>query len=303
MACEIAESVVTEFRGYSSVNSGETSAIGLTGYQAILEKLNLYDKNVRGAGTLTAVASLALGWLEPRPHEAVIMAANAIGTDTDTIASMAGAILGVTVPYAPEGPLLDEELINGVADRLVDVAEGVHQPSYQYPDLLTWTPPRTQADALQRGEHGLEVQGLGSVDKEVTAPIPASTGGDVAWQWLRLTSGQTVLIKRRRVLPPSRSPASQTSSHDDRRAPETEMTAVHETPVRRYARPASDNGRPTALELDVILEWVSKRQYRDEAIGYAVRRVLQEGSRDQLIALASALFERYRSIDQAGLFD
>jgi ADP-ribosylglycohydrolase len=304
-ACDVATQVVQDAGLKPDTASGNANAYTSVAYSTLLERLNLFDERRRGAGTLTAVAGLALGWIEPHPDRAVIIAANAIGSDTDTIATMAGAILGTTASQRPEGPLLDMELIQQTADRMVDVAEGIAAPAYPYPDLLTWSPPRTQADALGEGLRSLVVRGLGEVGKVITEPIPAPNG-DAAWQWLQLVSGQTLLIKRRHAVPrlADDSTAGETIVHDQRRGPDPVMSRMQEAPLHRSKPRTAGNGhQPSTLELDIILDWVEKRQYRDADVGYAVRRVMDEGSGEQLIALVTALRERRRYAGQSTLFD
>ncbi len=90
----------------------------------------------RGSGMLTALAAVALAWCEPRPAEAMRIAANALGTDTDTIATMAGALLGLTADLGPPVEVLDADLFRSEARRLAQIAAGENPPSHAYPDLL-----------------------------------------------------------------------------------------------------------------------------------------------------------------------
>ena len=103
---------------------------------------------------LTAVAAVGLVWCEPRPAEAMRIAANALGTDTDTIATMAGAILGATAEADPPIDVLDAAVFRSEARRLVRIASGEDPPSHEYPDLLHWSAPKTRADALARSKDG-----------------------------------------------------------------------------------------------------------------------------------------------------
>jgi predicted enzyme related to lactoylglutathione lyase len=60
-----------------------------------LEKLQCFNKQISGAGTVAAIASVYLSSrYAADPINGVIKAAFAIGSDTDTIASMAGGLLG-----------------------------------------------------------------------------------------------------------------------------------------------------------------------------------------------------------------
>ena len=124
---------------------------GADRYEAIVDRLRLRDPNRRGNGVLTAVAAVGLTWCEPEPERALRIAANVVGTDTDTIATMAGAILGVNAASDPPVEVLDADLFRSEANRLSEIAEGGNPPSHRYPDLLHWSPPKTQADALAKG--------------------------------------------------------------------------------------------------------------------------------------------------------
>ena len=58
----------------------------------------------RGSGTKTAILAAALAWMfRDNPHEAIVVGANLLGSDTDTIATMAGAILGAITDEDPAG--------------------------------------------------------------------------------------------------------------------------------------------------------------------------------------------------------
>ena len=129
--------------------------------------------------------------------EAMRIAANELGTDTDTIATMAGAILGAATEADPPVEVLDADLFRAEAARLAEIAGGGQPPNHSYPDLLNWSAPTIRTDALICSkDKRLKVRGLGSVAKPLSEPIPAPRG-DFRWQWIRLDFGQTMLIKRR----------------------------------------------------------------------------------------------------------
>jgi ADP-ribosylglycohydrolase len=66
-------------------------------YESALDGLGARTQEARGTGTKTALISALLAWLfrGESPDSALITAVNALGSDTDTIATMAGAVLGV----------------------------------------------------------------------------------------------------------------------------------------------------------------------------------------------------------------
>ncbi len=64
-------------------------------YVALATQLGALDPRTRGSGLSTAVLALALAWMyADDPLRGLVVAANLLESDTDTIASMAGALLG-----------------------------------------------------------------------------------------------------------------------------------------------------------------------------------------------------------------
>jgi hypothetical protein len=78
--------------------------------------------------------------------------------------------------------------------------------------------------------------------------------------------------------------------------------ALRTSPASRRSHAARTEGRASSLELDTILRWLEEKHYKDDAIGYAVRRVINEGSAEQLISLVTALRERLRNQASPMLF-
>lgn len=170
-------------------------------YAATCRDLKLRDKAHVGSGVLTTVAALALAAAAGDAHSGCVAAANARGTDTDTIASMAGAMLGACdgADEPPEPPL-DSALLIAEANRLSALAAGERRPGHTYPDLLRWVAPSTQADALVCDERGLMVEGLGPVSTTDDA-VHWSPNRDFAWRWVSTCFDQTLLIKSRPAPP------------------------------------------------------------------------------------------------------
>jgi len=71
---------------------------------------------------------------------------------TDTIASMTGAIVGATNTDRPDWPIQDREYIEFEAARMADIGSGDTASSFVYPDLISWSPPATQVDAVGKHE-------------------------------------------------------------------------------------------------------------------------------------------------------
>lgn len=164
-------------------------------YMSTLNLLNGFDEQTRGAGLSTALASAALSYLSRGNdnRHAILLAANTPGSDTDTIATMAGAILGAARPQHMPWSIQDQEYIEAEAMRLARVALGEVTETFHYPDLISWTPPSTQIDAVGLYEDQMWLAGIG----RVTPFGERLSVADAEWQWLRLDFGQTILAKRR----------------------------------------------------------------------------------------------------------
>lgn len=271
-----------------------TNPSNLTGaerYSAMVDNLMLRKREHIGSGILTAVAAVGLIWCEAQPEEALRIAANEIGTDTDTIATMAGAILGVTAETEPPVEVLDAALFRSEADRLSKIAQDGRPQGHQYPDLLHWSAPKTRSDALTRARDGsLHVSGLGFAEAQgepLTAPK-----GDFMWQWLRLESGQTILLKRRNVLAYREIDALNRETQPDAQVQLTDGTTL-QVELKQVQETSS---RP--INLDGALKYIAEHKSDDKYIGVALRGVVTRGTTGQIAAFTSALIDLLRETDE-----
>jgi ADP-ribosylglycohydrolase len=172
-------------------------------YTAVLAELGGYSGAERGSGLKTPLYANVLAWLfrDEGPRQALLAAANALGSDTDTIGTMAGAIIGAVSSTAPSEPVQDAAYIASEARRLFAIGLGREQPGFDYPDLMKWSAPRAQTDAWVHGEGGAALMALGTL----TAAGPefsAPNGPGHIYQWCTLPFGQTVLAKRKKSASP-----------------------------------------------------------------------------------------------------
>ena len=301
------ERAIHDCRQAIRIADDASTKLGTDGYAAIVEQLKLRDPERRGSGMLTAVAAVGLTWCEPRPEQALLIAANALGTDTDTIATMAGAILGITAESEPPVEVLDASLFRSESDRLAKIAqrELPPPPSHQYPDLLHWSAPRTRSDTLIRtGDGSLYVRGLGRA-KAVGEPI-ASPKDSFMWQWIELETGQTLLIKRRRKLMsgdgetvgfPVRRSQHQVSPTSDRlgkvgsRLPSVSSRRSRDLAVQETA---SSRQSDPPLDLEAFLRYLEKHKDDDRRVGRAIRRVVNRGTQGQIAVFLSEMVDHLR---------
>ena len=193
------EEAVYQFQSEASADIEDLIGLDKGGpeatYHAALDMLGCLTPAYRGSGFKTALAALVLANLFPKtPEDALLVAAHELQSDTDTIATMAGAILGAVAESEPRWAIQDRDYIETEALRLANIASGDPVRSFSYPDLATWRPPANHSDAVGAFEGGLALRGLGRL-----APIGREYASSSAiWQWCELGFGQTVLVKRRK---------------------------------------------------------------------------------------------------------
>jgi hypothetical protein len=164
-------------------------------YAALLETLNALSPDRRGTGTNTALAAAGLAWDQrSRTAEQIVLcSANAIGSDTDTIGTMVGALVGANAPKAPSWPLQDHDYIVYQARRMAKISRNEPCDTFAYPDLIGWQPPQSLSDAVGFFKGGTALAGLGPLE----AYGKQWQQGEFAWQWFRTSFGQTILCKTR----------------------------------------------------------------------------------------------------------
>ncbi len=290
---------IQECQDTISAVSGTANREGAERYEAIVDLLQLRDPKRRGNGVLTALAAVALTWCEPEPERALRIAANAVGTDTDTIATMAGAILGVNAESAPPASVLDADLFQLEADRLSAIAEGGKPQSHRYPDLLRWSPPKTQADALASPKDGgFHLAGLGRAEA-LGEPLGSPNQGFM-WQWMKLDFGQTMLVKRRRVMPePVQPPAPQAGPRPGSASSAPHGGSAQTGPNAQPRNETTGRGSPevdgkrvvTQAELEAMIDHLRSHRDEDRVVGQVIRRVVNKCSPGQMGAFLAAAIE------------
>lgn len=166
-------------------------------YRSCVSELGCFDRKFVGSGTKTALLANLVAYLyRDRPHGGIVTAANAIGSDTDTIATMAGAIMGLVADGPPPENPLDQEYLLREAQRLADIGLGNEVVNHPYPDLSLWKPPRTNVDCVGLDGNDLYLKGFGKLEPLAT-PVGEERGKRIFWQQCRLPWGQTVIAQRR----------------------------------------------------------------------------------------------------------
>ncbi|WP_440879254.1 ADP-ribosylglycohydrolase family protein [Vibrio natriegens] len=174
------------------------------GYNDLVSALDLTNESIRGSGTLTAIAASAASTLLPKQgiNSLIVEISNCLGTDTDSIATMVGAICGSISDNSPPSPVQDQAYIELDAKRLFYISqgkvEGELNHNYQYPSPLSWKGPNSSLDYIVNSKQGLYFEPFGIVHKVSEAYSSNSTEKyNYVYQWIKSTIGQTFLAKMR----------------------------------------------------------------------------------------------------------
>jgi len=166
-------------------------------YAQLAGRIGCLRRESAGSAPKTALLATYLSFIfQDKPHDGLVEAVNLLGSDTDTIATMAGAIMGTVSSTDPPEKVADVEYLENEANRLYELSQGNKVSTYNYPDMLYWRPPVSQIDALGQHEGKWVLQGLGEAIP-TGVPIEKRNKNLIIWQWFRLNSGQTVLLSRR----------------------------------------------------------------------------------------------------------
>jgi ADP-ribosylglycohydrolase len=169
------------------------------GYVDAARDVGLFAKATMGAGTSSFIAGYWIAQaFQDDPITGVLLAANAVGTDTDTIATIAGVHLGAVRPFSLNQPLLDREYIEAETLRLVAPTHPSAAAPMQYPDLAGWQAPRAQADyvGIDPSSGREAIAGLGA-GEWISRPVGGNANPDFLWQWFAADFGQSLPVKRR----------------------------------------------------------------------------------------------------------
>lgn len=298
---EAATSVASEWvfavqRAIALLDGSPSSA-----YANIVEALGGFTDAERGSGLKSALFALAGAWLhrDSGPRACIESIANLLNSDTDTIASMAGALIGALPNQQPlDDDIQDRDYLEAEAIRLFQISQRQRpNNSFAYPDLLYWQPPKSPLDAVGTMGDDFGVYGLGRI-----APLGdafKSTQKSTVWQWFLLDFGQTVLCKRRvtpKKLPP------EAIWHAD---PQEPLKDELEKPLRTKASVPVFNASPPDLfsaavretdmpeeknidqlpSVDDLTDFAIRSDFDPKVIGDSILRICNE---DNAIELAIA---------------
>lgn len=167
-------------------------------YQALIEALDLKNEKIRGSGTLTAVAAFAASTIEEDLTSLMVTMVNALGTDTDSIATMVGAIRGFLDNSMPPQDIQDQAYIVQDAERLYRISINNERNNYLYPDTMSWRVPPSTLDYISSYKGELVFPPFGVVVQQSEAFSSNNTESyDYHYQWVASSFGQSFLVKSR----------------------------------------------------------------------------------------------------------
>lgn len=191
---------LSEFRAeverISNIVSGSDMSDRDRLYRTCVTSLGCNERKYLGTGTKTALLANVIAHLfDDAPQDGMVATVNFLRTDTDSIATMAGAILGSITDDPPRQAVIDAEYITKEARRLISTPSS-HLETHPFPDLAVWSPPKSNIDSVGMDNGQLFLRGMGRLNP-IGQPVEQGKGKDAMWRLCGLPWGQTVVIHHR----------------------------------------------------------------------------------------------------------
>lgn len=167
-------------------------------YSELIRILKLDDPSQRGSGTKTALIASLLVIKNTHSNTAnsfMSEIANELETDTDTIATMYGALFGVITTELLNGYIQDVDYIIAEANRLFDISDGKEAHTFEYPNIMNWSPNRSSLDNSTIVDDHLEIKLFGPL-KSLSKPFNDKKK-EYLYKWYQTEQGFSILLKRR----------------------------------------------------------------------------------------------------------
>ncbi|WP_421208628.1 ADP-ribosylglycohydrolase family protein [Aeromonas sp. 602396] len=265
-------------------------------YKSAIATLECDKDSRRGTATNTVIASSLLCYFfkNSTPYEAITACVNHLGTDTDSIASMAGAILGCYSDM-PQWDIQDSKYIINEAKRLNSIAEGGETINFNYPNINKWLPPQTQGESLVKDNDGIyHIVGLGKIDFLNTEAWKTKTH---SWQWVQFDFGQSILVKNKL----GEAKVAETYLLRDNKQSHLKITPLpiqknNQTPYLPKQESFDYNYTPThELDIDVITTNVIKNGFNEQEIGRYFIELADKKGLESIISFAAIIGKAFIS--------
>jgi len=259
-----------------------------TSYEQLARMIGCLDKETSGSAPKTALLAAYIASLyEKRPYEGIVRASNLQGSDTDTIATMAGAIMGITAEEDPPEYVRDIEYIEKMASDMYQVSQGKSIDNHSYPNLGSWRPPNSNIDTIGKLRDDWYMPGLGRVTEEEELPPRKEDNGTI-WQWFKLEFGQSILVKRRanvRALKDDVLPVRKIMQDTAVQPVQGRMDDVIDGSQTKDSKVVNEN---QATTLDAATDQIIRGEFDNAEIGKLLKQLaVQEAGLEKVIAYAS----------------
>lgn len=198
------DGVVHEFAETIQTFDEFSSGSPATRYEQFAKKINAVGGKEVGSGVKTSILAMAAAYLfrEEDPLSCIKTIAGLLHSDTDTIATMAGALIGTFAKEAPPYPIQDSNYIKSEAIRLFHISKKERPLSYFYPSVVSWKSARSPLDQVCVNNNDFYLAGLGKLELSSVSYKNKTT----VWSWATLPFGQSVLVKIRPTIKESKEP-------------------------------------------------------------------------------------------------
>ena len=285
-------------------------------YESFAKKIHAVGGKEVGSGVKTSILAMAAAYLfrDEDPEACLRTVAGLLHSDTDTIATMAGALIGPFASQAPAHPIQDADYIISEARRLANLSKGAEDSSFIYPSVVSWRPERVPLDQVYACKDGFYLAGLGKLELKGAQYETRTTN----WRWGRLPFGQSVLTKSRSHLPESPHPP-QIGAYESSRFPRPSSAPLElfgdSVPVRHWnqsrsgisagnllSSPAKElpkklqfNEKTTGGKIDCseMLEKIEKRGFLPDDVGRAFLDIFTHGSGIDAMEFLIHLYKKF----------
>lgn len=182
-------------------------------YKKLAKALDLYTAETRGSGTLTSVAASATALLiyDIPANQLMLDIVNELWTDTDSIATMVGAIIGIALKEVPPHEVQDQAYIIEESDRIFKISQGIEVNNYDFSNSLDWKSPTSNLDFITTCQNKMVLYPFGELTpRSDIFNNQSEKNRNFNYQWVESSFGQSFLVKKRDIslMKPSDTPCN-----------------------------------------------------------------------------------------------
>lgn len=251
-------------------------------YHTAVKSIDALNPNVSGSGIKTALLSSFIGYCYSHdPIEGLIVCCNNLGSDTDTIGTLAGSLFGTLTQSHPPQKILDHDYLILSAEQLLKIRDNQIITQFSYPDLLNWKLPNSNLDLTGTNNNKMVLYGLGEVYPEEEKMIQKQRNMVSTWRFVRTSFGQTLLLNHRENLKNVSSEALPIKLSEGNAVKKTEETYKNSSVLKGNNAPLSYDKKQGELfshakSIDEITDTIIKQGFKISEIGKELLRFAEE---------------------------